>query len=191
MSSKAKEEVLNYLELEKLRKKVLTNKLSASEQQQLESSLKVEADAGFPSYKEMRMASNIRWTALRNFTIADVTSKETLFQKINNRENYKEYMLRMLIEEDIVQYTLLLTTALDFRQMMHDAGLGIDWPKMLPVNNEVNYWDPLEDDDKEWFESIPNPNLCYEKLQEVVGLEEKADDHSNDMLKAIHWLKGN
>ena len=175
--------------LPKLRKKELTTKLTYAEQQELESLLKLEAQQ-FPDCREQQLASIVKFTAFRNFTIVDVTPKEGLFKKLFKQVNVKEYKLRILNEEeDLEEGGWLYSLALDMRQLMEDVGLGLDWPKMLPVDDDMLYTDPLEEDDKEWFESFPDPAWCYAKLEEAAGLEEKAAAHSAEMLDAFRWLK--
>lgn len=174
--------------LPKLRKKEMTSKLTYGEQEELESLLTLDAQS-HPDNREKHLASNVKLTALRNYTIVDVTPKAGIFQKLFKQENTKEYKLRILNEEDIVSNKWLYSIALDMRQLMEDVGLGHDWPKMMPVDDDMFYTDPLEEDDKEWFESFLDPALCYAKLDEVADLEEKASAHSPEMLHAIQWLK--
>lgn len=189
MVSKIQEEGKQAIALRDLRKKELRTKLTVAEQQELESLLKIKAQK-LPDYKERQLASIVKFTALRNFTIVDVTPKEGLFKKLFKQENIKEYKLRILNEEeDLVEGNWPYPLALDMRQLMEDAGLGLDWPKMIPVDDDMLYTDPLEEDDKEWFESFPDPAWCYAKLDEATELEERAAAHSKEMLEAIHWLK--
>ena len=132
----------------------------------MESLLKLKAQK-LPEYKERQLASIVKFTALRNFTIVDVTPKEGLFKKLFKQENVKEYKLRILNEEeDLVEGS---------------------WP--YPLALDMLYTEPLEEDDKEWFESFPDPAWCYTKLNEAAELEERAAAHSKEMLEAIHWLK--
>ncbi|MGN7387964.1 hypothetical protein [Sporosarcina sp. SAFN-015] len=173
--------------LPKLRKKEMTSKLTYGEQEELESLLMLDAQ-NHPDNREKHLASNVKLTALRNYTIVDVTPKAGIFQKLFKQENTKEYKLRIL-EEDIASNKWLYSLALDMRQLMEDVGLGLDWPKMMPVDDDMFYTDPLEEDDKEWFESFLDPALCYAKLDEAAELEEKAAAHSPEMLRAIQWLK--
>lgn len=173
--------------LPKLRKKEMTSKLTYGEQEELESLLMLDAQ-NHPDNREKHLASNVKLTALRNYTIVDVTPKAGIFQKLFKQENTKEYKLRIL-EEDIASNKWLYSLALDMRQLMEDVGLGLDWPKMMPVDDDMFYTDPLEEDDKEWFESFLDPARCYAKLDEAAELEEKAAAHSSEMLQAIEWLK--
>jgi hypothetical protein len=174
--------------LPKLRKKEMTAKLTYSEQDELESLLALDAQS-HPDNREKHLASNVKLTALRNYTIVDNTPKAGVFQKLLKQEITKEYKLRILNEDDIASNKWLFSLALDMRQLMEDVGLGFDWPKMMPVDDEMLYTDPLEEDDKEWFESFQDPAWCFTKLEEAADLEEKAAAHSPEMLHAIQWLK--
>ncbi|KXH86738.1 hypothetical protein AU377_14470 [Sporosarcina sp. HYO08] len=129
-------------------------------------------------------------TAVRNYTFKDVTLKENLFQKLFKKENVKEYEIRVVNgEEDVAEAFWTYSFALDLRQLMDESGLGVDWPKMLPVQDDMTYTDPMEEEDKEWFGSFPDPAWCHTKLQEAADVEEKAAVHSEEMLKAFRWLK--
>ena len=174
--------------LPKLRKKEMTSKLTYGEQEELETLLTMDAQS-HPDNREKHLASYVKLTALRKYTIVDVTPKGGVFQKLFKQEIAKEYKLRILNEEDIASSKWLFSLALDMRQLMEDVGLGLDWPKMMPVDEDMFYTDPLEQDDKEWFESFQDPTWCYAKLNEVADLEEKASAHSPEMLHAIQWLK--
>lgn len=144
----------------------------------------------YPNRTSEQYADKVRLMAIRNFTIKDTTRKESIFQKLFKQENSKEYRLHFLNEdEDVAAYTFPFTFGLEIRQLMEDVGLGLDWPKMLPVDDGMSYTDPLEEDDKEWFEAFPDPAWCAAKLDEVKSLEEKAADQSEEMVKAIRWIK--
>ncbi|WP_060205498.1 hypothetical protein [Sporosarcina koreensis] len=172
-----------------LRKKELRTKLTASEQQELDKVRAVMAET-YPNRTSEQYADKVRLMAIRNFTIKDTTRKESIFQKLFKQENSKEYRLHFLNEdEDVAAYTFPFTFGLEIRQLMEDVGLGLDWPKMLPVDDGMSYTDPLEEDDKEWFEAFPDPAWCAAKLDEVKSLEEKAADQSEEMVKAIRWIK--
>src|SRR6185312_3174662 len=92
-------------------------------------------------------------------------------------------------EEDIAFYNFHFTFAIDMRNLMEDVGLGLDWPNMLPVDDAMDYTDPLDEEDKGWFEAFPDPAWCSSKLQEAQDLDEKAAAHSEEMVQAINWLK--
>lgn len=172
-----------------LRKKELRSKLTASEQQELDKARAVMAET-YPNRTTEQYADKVRLMAIRNYTIIDTTRKESLFQKLLKQENPKEYKLRFLNEEDdVAEYTFPFTLGLELRQLMDDVGLGLEWPKMLPVDDGMSYTDPLEEDDKEWFEAFPDPAWCMAKLQEAEKLEGKATAHSEEMVRAIQWVK--
>lgn len=175
--------------LPKLRKKEMTSKLTYGEQKELETLLKLDAE-DHPNNREKHLASHIKLTAFRNHTIVDVTPKGGFFQKLLKQDIAKEYRLQIVNEEeDIAGDTWLYSLALDIRQLMEDVGLGLDWPKMMPVDDDMHYTDPLDEDDKEWIESFLDPARCYAKLDGIADLEEKAAAHSQEMLHAIQWLK--
>lgn len=172
-----------------LRKKELRSKLTASEQQELDKATAIMAET-YPKRITEQYADKVRLMAIRNFTIIDTTRKESFFQKLFKQENLKEYRLQFPNEEeDVAEYTFPFTFGLELRQLMDDVGLGLEWPKMLPVDDGMSYTDPLEEDDKEWFESFPDPAWCAAKLQEAEKLEEKATAHSEEMVNAIKWVK--
>lgn len=172
-----------------IRKKELRSKLTAAEKQELDKMLAIEAER-YPDRTEEQYAENVRLTAIKNITFKDVTRKESLFQKLFKQENLKEYRIQILSEEeDIAYYNFHFTFAIDLRSLMEDIGLGLDWPKMLPVDDAMNYTDPLDEEDKEWFEAFPVPAWCSSKLQEAQDLEGKAAAHSEEMVQAINWLK--
>ncbi|WP_339253600.1 hypothetical protein NSQ43_05105 [Sporosarcina sp. FSL W8-0480] len=172
-----------------LRKKELTAKLTFAEQNELNQMMAIKAER-YPDLTEQQYAENVKLTAIRNFTIKEVTKKGSLFQKLLKQENRKEFRMQILNEdEDVSYYILQFTFALELRQLMEDVGLGLDWPKMLPVDDCLSYTDPLEEDDKEWFEAFPNPAWCAVRLNEARDIEGKAAAHSKEMVQAIDWLK--
>lgn len=172
-----------------LRKKELTSKLTAAEQQELDQMMAIKAERN-PDRTEQQYAENVRLTAIRNFTIKEVTRKGSLFQKLLKQENRKEFRMQVLNEEeDVADCIFHFTFALELRQLMEDAGLVFDWPKMLPVDDCMSYTDPLEEDDKAWFEAFPDPAWCLAKLQEADDLEGKAAAHGEEMVRTIDWLK--
>ncbi|MCM3638993.1 hypothetical protein M3152_14915 [Sporosarcina luteola] len=172
-----------------LRKKELRSKLTASEQQELDKGRAIMAEE-YPNRTTEQYADKVRLMAIRNFTIKDTTRKESLFQKLFKEVNPKEYRLQFPNEEDdVAEYTFPFTFGLDLRQLMEDVGLEMDWPKMLPVDDGMCHTDPLEEDDKEWFEAFPDPAWCALKLQEAQKLEEKAAAHGEEMVQAIQWIK--
>ncbi|MFC5602816.1 hypothetical protein [Sporosarcina koreensis] len=172
-----------------LRKKELRSKLTASEQQELDKGRAVMAET-YPNRTSEQYADKVRLMAIRNFTIIDTTRKASLFQKLFKEENPKEYRLRFLNEEeDVAEYTFPFSVGLELRQFMEDVGLGLEWPKMLPVDDGMSYTDPLEEDDKEWFEAFPDPAWCAAKLDEAKNLEEKAAAQSEGMAQAILWIQ--
>lgn len=172
-----------------LRKKELRSKLTSVEQQELDMMLAVKEER-YPNSTEQQYAENVRLTAIKNITIKDVTRKESLFQKLLKQEKLKEYRIQILNEEeDVVDYTFHFTFAIDMRNLMEDVGLGLVWPKMLPVDDAMSYTDPLDEEDKEWFEAFPDSAWCSSKLQKVQDLEEKAAAHGEEMVRAIQWLK--
>lgn len=177
------------LSIPDLRKKELRSKLTASEQQELDKMRAVMAET-YPNRTSEQYADQVRLMAIRNYSIRDTTRKESLFQKMFKQENTKEYRLHFPNEEeDVAEYTFSFELGLELRQLMDDVGLGLDWPKMLPVYDGMSYTDPLEEDDKEWFEAFPEPAWCAAKLQEAKNLEEKAAAQSNEMAEAIRWIK--
>lgn len=177
------------IRIPELRKKELTSKLTFAEQQELDNMRAIEAE-NYPNKTEEQYAENVRLTAIKNMTIKDVTRKASFFQKLTKQENDKEYRIHILDEEeDIAYYNFHFTFGLEIRQLMEDVGLGLDWPKMLPVDDAMDYTDPLEEDDKEWFEAFPDPAWCSSKLEEAKDLEEKAAAHGTEMVQAINWLK--
>ncbi|MFS0690041.1 hypothetical protein AB1K89_12485 [Sporosarcina sp. 179-K 8C2 HS] len=172
-----------------LRKKELRSKLTASEQQELNKGRAIMAET-YPNRTSEQYADKVRLMAIRNFTIIDTTRKESLFQKLFKQENPKEYRLRFPNEEeDVAEYTFPFTFGLELRDLMEDVGLGLDWSKMLPVDDGMCHTDPLEEDDKEWFEGFPDPAWCAGKLQEAKKLEETATAHSEEMVQAIQWIQ--
>lgn len=171
-----------------LRKKELRSKLTSAEQQELDKMLAIKAER-YPDRTEEQYAENVRLTAIKNITFKNATRKESLFQKLLKQENLKEYRIQILNEEeDVAYYTFHFTFAIDMRNLMEDVGLGLDWPKMLPVDDAMNYTDPLDEEDKEWFEAFPDPAWCSSKLQEAQDLKEKAAAHGEEMVRAINWL---
>lgn len=172
-----------------LRKKELRSKLTFAEQQELDSMIAKSAEE-YPDRTEQQYAETVRLTAIRNFTFNDITRKTSLLQKMFKQENLQEYELNVLDEaEDVAAYDLHFTFALKVRQLMEDVGLGLDWPKMLPVDDAMSYTDIMEEDDKEWFESFPNPAWCSGKLLEAYNLEEKVNTYGKEMVQVIQWLR--
>lgn len=177
------------LKIPDLRKKELRSKLTASEQQELEKGRAIKAES-YPNATAEQYADKVRLMAIRNYTIIETRRKESIFQKMLKQENPKEYKLQFPNEEDdVAEYTFPFTFGLELRQLMEDVGLGLDWPKMLPVDDGMCHTDPLEEDDKKWFEDFPEPSWCASKLEEAQNLEEKAAAHSKEMVLAIHWIK--
>lgn len=177
------------IKVPELRKKELRSKLTFAEQQELDSMIAKKAE-GYPDRTAQQYAQTVRLTAIRNFTFKDITRKTSLFQKMFKSESLKEYELKVLDEaEDVAAYDLHFTFALKVRQLMEDVGLGLDWPKMLPVDDAMSYTDIMEEDDKEWFESFPNPAWCSGKLFEAYNLEEKVNIYGDKMVQVIQWLR--
>ncbi|WP_172372293.1 hypothetical protein [Sporosarcina jiandibaonis] len=177
------------IKMPELRKKELRTKLTIAEQQELDQMLAIKAER-YPENTEVQYAENVRLTAIKNITYRDVTRKESLFQKLLKQENAKEYRIQIMNEEeDLAEYTFHFTFALEIRQLMEDVGLGLEWPKMLPVDDQMCYTDPLDEEDKEWFEAFPDPSWCFSKLQEARNLEENAAIYGEEMIRVINWLK--
>lgn len=177
------------IRMPEIRKKELRSKLTSVEQHELDKMLAIHAER-YPESEKQQYAENVRLTAIKNITFKDVTRKESLFQKLLKHENLKEYRIQLLnVEEDIAEYTFHFTFGLEIRQLMEDIGLGLDWPKMLPVDDAMCYTDPLEEEDKEWFEAFPAPAWCFSKLQEAEALEEQAATRGEEMVQVIQWLK--
>ena len=177
------------MRMPELRKKELRSKLTTTEQQELDKMLAVKAKR-YPERTEEQYAENVRLTAIKNITYKDVTRKESLFQKLLQQENSKEYKIHIPnVEENLAEYNFHFTFALEIRQLMEEVGLVNDWPKMLPVDDAMCYTDPLDEEDKEWFEAFPDPAWCSLKLQEARNLEEKAAARGEEMVRAIQWLK--
>lgn len=172
-----------------LRKKELRAKLTSTEQHELNSMMAMKKKA-YPDNTVQQYAETVRFIAIRNFTFKKVTRKESLIQKLLKKENLTEYEIKVLNEEeDVTSYDLRFTDALKIRQLMEEVGLGLDWPKMLPVEDSMAYTDKMEEDDKVWFESFPESTWCAEKLHEVHNLEEKAATHGEKMVQVIQWLQ--
>ena len=128
--------------MRKLRNKEMTSKLTYGEQQELEELLKLESKK-FPDYNEKQMVSKVNLTAIRNYKFKDITPKENILQKLFKKENIKEYEIQVLnVREDLAESTWKYSFALDFRQLMEDVGLGLDWPKMMPVQDDMAYYRP-------------------------------------------------
>lgn len=177
------------IRMPEIRKKELRSILTSAEQQELDKMLAIMAER-YPENKEQQYAENVRLTAIKNMTIKDVTRKGSLFQKLLKHENLKEYRIQVLNEEeDIAEYNIHFTFGLEIRQLMEDIGLGLDWPKMLPVDDAMCYTDPLEEEDKEWFEAFPDPAWCSSKLREAQELEEQAATRGEEMVQVIQWLQ--
>ena len=189
MSTKFEESRRLAIRIPELRKKEFRSKLSFAEQQELDKMLVINAEM-YPNQKVEQYADNVRLTAIKNITYKDVTRKASIFQKLLKQENTKEYKIHIVNEEeDLAEYNFHFTFGLEIRQLMEDVGLGYDWPKMLPVDDGMCYTDPLEEEDKAWFESFPDPAWCYAKLQEARNLEEKAAAYGIGMVRVIDWLK--
>lgn len=170
-----------------LRMKELTSKLTAMEQQELDSMVEMKVKA-YPEVTKQQYAENVRLTAIRNLTFKDVTPRATLFQKLRKKENLKEYEIELSNEKDVAEYDLHFTFALELRQLMEDVGLGLDWPKMLPVDFAMYYTDKMDEDEKRWFLSFPDPAWCSAKLDEAKNLQEKAGAYGENMQQLIQWL---
>ena len=172
-----------------LRKKELRSKLTSAEQRELDKMLAIKAER-YPDRTEEQYAENVRLTAIKNITFKDVTRKESLFQKLLKQENLKEYRIQILNEEEeVANYKFHYTFAIEMRNLMEEVGLSLDWPKMLPVDDAMSYTDPLDEEDKEWFEAFPAPAWCSFKLQEAQDLEGKAAARGEEMVRAMQWLK--
>ncbi len=172
-----------------IRKKELRSKLTSAERQELDKMLAIKAER-YPESKEQQYAENVRLNAIKNMTFKDVTRKESLFQKLFKQESLKEYRIQILDEEeDFATYTFHFIFGLEIRRLMEDVGIGLDWPNMLPVDDAMCYTDPLDEEDKEWFEAFPEPAWCFSKLQEAQELEDKAVTHGEEMVRVIQWLK--
>lgn len=175
-----------------LRKKELLSKLTSAEQQELDRLRQIELER-YPDRTTEQYADKVRLMAIRNFTVVDATAKESFFQKMFNKENPKEYRLHFTNEEeDVAEYMFPYAVGLDIRQWMDDAGLALDWPKMLPVDYGMCYTDPLEDDDKQWFENFPDPAWCTAKLRDVKSVDENAGQEAAQVIDWMrtHWGNG-
>lgn len=169
-----------------LRKKELRSKLTSAEQQELDRLRQVELER-YPDRTTEQYADKVRLMAIRNFTVVDATAKESFFQKMFNKENPKEYRLHFTNEEeDVAEYMFPYTVGLEIRQLMDDAGLVLDWPKMLPVDYGMCYTDPLEVDDKQWFENFPDPAWCADKLLEAKSVDETV---GQEAAHVIDWMR--
>lgn len=172
-----------------LRKKELVSKLSMAEQRELDKMIERYSEM-YPDMDSMQYATHVKLNALRNFTIVDTTPRPSLFQKMLSKENPTEYRLQFADETtDVAAYDLDFTMAITLRQVMEEAGLELDWSKMLPVEGGMRYTDPLEEADKAWFEAFPNPTYCLGKLQDTTNLKEKAITYGTDIIQVIQWLE--
>lgn len=171
-----------------LRMKQLTTKLSAAEQQELDTMLQVKAEA-YPESTRQQYAETVRLTAIRNFTFTDVRRKPSLLQKLTKQQTAADYEITFDNEnQDVATYDIDYKIALEVRQVMEDIGLAMDWPKMLPVEHAMNYTDRFDEEEKEWFQSFPEPAWCARKLQESKQLEEKAVSKGKALHECISWL---
>ncbi len=173
----------------KLRKKELVSKLSVAEQTELDKMIRrrVENDIDM---ERMQYADQVRLNALRNYGFVDTTPKVSIFQKMLSKENPTEYRIQFADEtKDVATYDMDFNTAILLREVVEDVGLGLDWPKMLPVDDGMWYTDPLETYEKEWFEAFPDPIYCIGKLNEAGSLKEKAAAQGDDIFQVIGWLE--
>lgn len=189
MRMNMKEEQQIAIRVPELRKKELRSKLTYAEQQELDKMLSIKAES-YPDSTKEQYAENVRFTAIKNMTIKEVERKESIFQRFFKAEKWTVYKIHLLNEEeDVAEYTIHFTFALEIRQLMEELGLLQDWPKMLPVEFSMSYTDPLDKEDKEWFESFPAPTWCSSKLQGVRNLEKVAASRGEEMVRAIQWFK--
>ena len=169
--------------LHDLRIKELRSKLSLSEQMELEELLTVQNEK-LPGYSQMQDHSEVILYAIRNYTWEDRTPEPTFFQKlVKAKPAPKSYKLSFPELPDADEEGFMFSLMLDFRQVMEDVGLGVEWPKMLPAEWEV------DDGEKQWFDTLPDPVWCHAKLIEAKGLEEKVAQHGEQMIELLAWIK--
>lgn len=175
--------------LHDLRIKELRSKLSLSEQMELEELLTVQNEK-LPGYGQMQGHSEVILYAIRNYTWEDRTPEPTFLQKlVKAKPTPKSYKLSFPELPDADEEGWTFSLMLDFRQVMEDVGLGAEWPKMLPAEWEVYYGDTMDDGEKQWFDTLPDPDWCYAKLIEAKGLEEKVAQHGEQMIELLAWIK--
>ena len=92
-------------------------------------------------------------------------------------------------EGDLAEYNFHFTFGLEVRQSMGRRRARFGLAETLPVDDAMCYTDPLEEEDKAWFESFPDPTWCLSKLQEARNLEEKAAAYGIEMVRVIDWLR--
>ncbi len=175
--------------LHDLRIKELRSKLSLSEQMELEELL-TEQNEKQPGFEQMQMHSEVILYAIRNYTWNDRTPEPTFLQKlVKAKPAPKSYKLTFPGLPDADEKGFMYSLMLDFRQVMEDVGLGAEWPKMLPSEWGVYYGEPMDDGEKQWFDTLPEPAWCHTKLIEAKGLEEKVAQHGEQMIQLCDWLK--
>ncbi|MCM3758387.1 hypothetical protein M3197_13030 [Sporosarcina aquimarina] len=174
--------------LHDLRIKELRSKLSLSEQMELEELLTVQNEKQ-PGFEQMQVHSEVILYAIRNYTWKDMTPEPTFLQKlVKAKPAPKSYKLSFPELPDADEEGFMFSLMLDFRQIMEDVGLGTEWPKMLPAEWEVYYGDTMDDGEKEWFDTLPDPAWCHAKLIEAKGLEEKVAQHGEEMIELLAWV---
>lgn len=179
----------NTVGLHDLRIKELRSNLSLSEQMELEELLTVQ-DEKLPGFAQMQVHSKVILYAIRNYKWKDSTPEPTFFQKLVKAKSApKSYNLSFPELQDAEEAGFMFSLMLDFRQVMEDAGLGAVWPRMLPAEWGVYYGDTMDDSEKQWFETLPDPAWCHARLIEAKGLEEKVAQRGEQMIELLAWVK--
>ncbi|GEM_PF-4794094 len=177
------------MELPRLRQKELRSRLTLSEQQELEQYVAMKAEQ-LPDYKQKQLDSEVLLYAIRNYTFEDVTPKPTFFQKLTKTGPVTpQYLLNFPTLPDADEEGFPFPLMLELRDLLYDTGLGNDWPKMLPVEVDMYYSDQMDDEERAWFEALPEPGWCLQKLNEARDLDEKVSQHSKEMVELVQWLK--
>ncbi|GKV70332.1 hypothetical protein NCCP2716_28300 [Sporosarcina sp. NCCP-2716] len=174
--------------LPRLRQKELRSRLTLSEQQELEEYMTMK-EKELPDYKKKQLNSGVLLYAIRNYTFEDVTPKPSFFQKLTKTgPGTPQYLLSFPTLPDANEEDFPFQLMLELRDLLYDSGLGNDWPKMLPVEVDMYYSDQMDDEERAWFEALPEPDWCLQKLNEASGLEEKVHEHSQEMRELVQWL---
>ncbi|GIN20515.1 hypothetical protein [Siminovitchia fordii] len=174
--------------LEELRQKQVSKGLSSTEERKLESLL-TEAEVDEPDIRQSQWESPVNVFALKNERFKEQPVKRGLLQRLFQRDYPEYHRLIMTKEEDFIRKQWPFPFILELRQFMEEAGLGWDWPKMLPVTIYQDIFEHLTDEDLDWFKQLPDPNWSQMKFLEIEDMEMKAAAHSKEMLEAVRWLR--
>src|SRR5690625_4586683 len=89
---------------------------------------------------EKQMFDDVKVVAIRNFSFMEKTLEQTFWEKITKKEPILYYELVTENPEEDIQYDhYTYEFALDVRDFMKEAGLGINWIEIVPPTMDMSY----------------------------------------------------